>query len=447
MAVLEKVKTGIVICTRMTSSRIPNKPFHLINGVPVLQHLINRLKPLEYPIILAVPHNEAPIYETKFPDLIIYAGSETDPLNRMASAAIALNLQNVIRITHDKIFVRRNDIVQAVKEYEEFEAEYLYSPKFIPGSGFEIISTDVLSKCKDKYKDVEFIGYAAREVATKIKVFNPRHPVGDYRLLIDYPKDAQLLELIMASLGNDCELDQVILFLNQNPQFKIINQLPKLTIYTCAYNASKFIEQTMRSVENQNIFNSIEYLIIDDCSTDNTIELVANFALKHPNVRWIRNQKNLGLASSSNIALKNATGDYIMRLDADDFFSSIHSAETMLNEIKRTGKEAVYPDNYFGSFNSVQDGGKHFHIGGAIFSRTALNYVRFTDGLRNHDSLDLWARAKDQLKIGLIKKPIFFYRQHEDSMSKTNLEERAKIKKKIVANYMDPLEQDEYAEI
>jgi glycosyltransferase involved in cell wall biosynthesis len=175
----------------------------------------------------------------------------------------------------------------------------------------------------------------------------------------------------------------------------------------------------------------MEYIIVDDFSNDKTTEKIATFALQNPNTKWVRNQSNLGLASSSNIALKMARGKYIMRIDADDFFVTSNSCQEMLIAIHEGNLEAVYPNNYFGDYEQIQKGREEHHVGGAIFDKRAINYIKFSDGLRGYEGLDFFTRAQDKLKIGYLNRAIFFYTQRVDSMSKTNLEMRAQIKRRI----------------
>ncbi len=437
------MKIGIVICSRTDSERLPNKPFKKINGVPLIQHIINRLLKTGLPIIIAVPCDQLKDYK-HLKGVQFYDGFADDPLARMSGAAVRFGLDAAIRVTHDKFMFRHKDFDEAVQHFEKSGADYMFGSKFIPGTGFEIIKTSLLKQASEKYKKVEFIGYAARSLANNIVEFKPRHPMGSYRLLVDYPSDVQLFDVILSQLGNDATLEDTVIYLNEHPELKLINKLPVLTIYTCAFNAEKWIDQCMRSVERQRIFHNIEYIIIDDHSNDKTTEMIAKFASHYPNVKWLRNEKNLGLASSSNTALKMARGDYIIRIDADDYFVSLTAAEELLAKISSTGNEIVYPDNYFGNFNEIQNGSKHHHVGGAIFDKRAINHIKFTDGLRNYEGLDLWVRAQKQLKIGYLKRPMFFYHQHGKSMSKTNIREREKIKKEIESHHLVPPELDDF---
>lgn len=428
------MSSAFIICTRVDSERLPNKPFRKINGVPVLELLIRRLQKCKLPIFIAYPVEQDSSYRylAQFDNVWLHPSTHAnDPLKRMYECADHNKVDTIIRVSHDKIFVDSKDVAAALHDFHTMGLEYLYGSKFTPGTGFEIIGFKALERAQEKFKNVEYIGYSVRAVTDKIYNFNPRHHVGNYRFLIDYESDMKLLDVVLSQLGNDCELSQVFNYIDNNPELKQINANPILTIYTCAHNGAEWLQDAMDSVAMQTGFKSFEYIIIDDHSKDETTELVAKFALKNKNVSWLRNDKNMGLASSSNLALKKARGKYIVRLDADDFFKSPHALNSLIREIEEVGSEVVYPDNYFGDYNTIQKGNEKHHIGGAIFDKAALTHLKFTEGLTDHDSLDVFLRAKEQLKISYYEQPIFFYRQHGKSMSKTNLERRAKIEKKM----------------
>lgn len=429
-------KTAFIICTRTNSSRLPGKVFRKINGIPLIEHLIRRLQKTDLPIILSVP-------ESQVDNFVILTGLKNvkltsskhydeDPLGRMNQAAKSYGIDNIIRVTSDKIFVEQNDIFAALDMFNKKNLDYLYGSKFIPGSRFEIISRGALELASARFKNVEFIGHAVRAVTKNRAEFDPKHKFLNYRFLIDFPEDLQLMELILSQVGNGCTLKQAVNYINENPSLKSINALPRVTVYTCAYNAEKYIQRCMDSVARQRGFDKSEYILIDDFSSDSTFELMCKFAVKHPNVKVIRNERNLGLASSSNVALKNARGPYIMRLDADDYFVSVSAVNELLREIQETGNEVIIPNNYFGDINRIQVGKEAMHIGGSIFDVNAVNHIKFTDGLMGYENLDFFKRASDVLKIGYLNKPMFFYFQRPDSLSKTNLKEREKLKKQIL---------------
>lgn len=446
---MDVIKYAFVICSRSKSERLTAKCFQRFLGITVLEHLIARLSKTGYPIFLAVPWSEKETYdkiimqseflkqklaEPGSSQLYLHASMfESDPLKRTAEIALAAKIQNVIRVTHDKILVSKDDVHEAVRAYEVAHIDYMYSSHFTPGSLFEIISSQNLVAAASKYKDVEFLGYAVRPLSKRTMNFKPsKNHSKNTRLLIDYPEDLKLFEVLFSQLGVDMTLDQAIAFVAERPWIRYLNVLPKTTVYTCVYNGHAHIEKCMESVSKLKNQSSIEHIIIDDCSTDKTLEVVARHATKHNNVRWYRNEKNLGLASSSNIAIKKARGKYIVRMDADDYFMGPDILNEMRDSLEAQNVDVIYPDNYFGSMFQVQPGNLCHHVGGALFNKDSLNFVKFTDDLRGYDGLDLFVRAKQVLKIGYMNKPAFMYSQRSDSMSKTNLKERAQIKEDIL---------------
>ena len=82
-----------------------------------------------------------------------------------------------------------------------------------------------------------------------------------------------------------------------------------------SYNTARFIKEAIESVLNQT-YQNFEIIIVDDCSTDNTDEVIA--AITDERIKYIKNQKNSGAAISRNRALREARGKWIAFLDSDD---------------------------------------------------------------------------------------------------------------------------------
>lgn len=435
------MKIGFVVCTRMQSRRVPQKCALNINGSSILEHLYRRLRLTDLPVIFAYPEDEwnafsdlIDTFDHNLPPPQVYAAHGDDPLKRMYQAAEENGLDAVIRVTHDKIFIDPDQVFQAIGEFRRLKLDYLYSSDFMPGTAFEIISTKALEEAAKQYDKVEHISYAIKAVTKNKLNFRLERPrYRDARLLIDFPEDVDMMTKLLAILGNDCTQDEALRYLHDNGWLRRSNYMPQVTIYTCAYNAEEWLQECMDSVLTQVGFhNSFEYIIVDDHSTDSTPEIASKFATRfHKNVKYIRNAENVGLASSSNVALKNARGEFIIRLDADDYFSSINSVKYLREAIMYRKLDAIYPNNYHGSMNSIQPGDECHHVGGAIFRTRAINHIKFTERLRNYEGYDFWLRAKESLDIGYLNNPIFFYRQREDSMSATNLDQRAKTKAEI----------------
>ena len=83
------------------------------------------------------------------------------------------------------------------------------------------------------------------------------------------------------------------------------------------YNVSKYIAHTIESILKQS-YKEVEILLVDDCSTDNSAEIIKKYASAHLNVVYLKLEKNQGAAVARNKALSEAKGRYIAFLDGDD---------------------------------------------------------------------------------------------------------------------------------
>jgi glycosyltransferase involved in cell wall biosynthesis len=94
---------------------------------------------------------------------------------------------------------------------------------------------------------------------------------------------------------------------------------PKITALITSHNSENFISTAIRSVQNQD-FNDIEILIIDDCSSDKTVEIIKTMKIKDKRIKLIQNKVNKGILYSKSLGVLKSNGKYIMFLDSDDLF-------------------------------------------------------------------------------------------------------------------------------
>ena len=119
----------------------------------------------------------------------------------------------------------------------------------------------------------------------------------------------------------------------------------RFTVAISAYNIENYVKRAIDSVLNQT-FKNYELLVIDDCSTDSTVEVIKQVVGQ--NAKILQTKKNSGTAAASrNIAIENAQGEYLLFLDGDD---ELYSNET-LKEIDEHIKENKYDIIYFGYEN------------------------------------------------------------------------------------------------
>ena len=123
-----------------------------------------------------------------------------------------------------------------------------------------------------------------------------------------------------------------------------MTMLPLISIITPSYNVAKFVSQTISSVLSQT-YPNWELLIIDDCSSDNTISIVKEFAERDPRIRYFFTNQNTGSPSQPrNIGIEQAKGDYIAFLDSDDIWLP-NKLEEQLAFMQEYGYDFVY-SNY-----------------------------------------------------------------------------------------------------
>ena len=97
---------------------------------------------------------------------------------------------------------------------------------------------------------------------------------------------------------------------------KYMNEL--VSIIMPSYNTSEYVEESIKSVLNQT-YTNWELIIVDDCSTDNSEEIIKQFT-HDARIRFFKNEKNSGAAISRNFALREAKGKWIAFLDSDDLW-------------------------------------------------------------------------------------------------------------------------------
>lgn len=121
----------------------------------------------------------------------------------------------------------------------------------------------------------------------------------------------------------------------------------KISIITPNYNYAKYIGKTIESIVNQD-YTDIEHIIVDDGSTDNSIEIIKKYQKKHPGTIKLIQQENKGQTQALNVALSHVTGDIIGWLNSDDTFCE-NVFKKLIDEFKK--EKAVFA--VFGDINII----------------------------------------------------------------------------------------------
>lgn len=123
----------------------------------------------------------------------------------------------------------------------------------------------------------------------------------------------------------------------------IIVMCYEVTIGIPVYKAVDYIEKTMESALNQSFVN-IEYLVIDDCGDDGSIEILERYKIEHSrgkDIRILYNDKNYGVGYTRNRILEEASGQYLYYLDSDDIMEP-NTIHLMMDNMKRHHADVVY---------------------------------------------------------------------------------------------------------
>lgn len=118
-----------------------------------------------------------------------------------------------------------------------------------------------------------------------------------------------------------------------------------ISVIICCYNDAKFLRQTLESVFDQTLSDKLfEVVFINDGSTDNSFKIAKSYRRKK-NYRYFSNLKNKGLVFSCNKGIRLARGEYIIRLDADDYLEN-DSLARFYDLTCRAEVDFAYSDRY-----------------------------------------------------------------------------------------------------
>jgi len=225
---------------------------------------------------------------------------------------------------------------------------------------------------------------------------------------------------------------------------------PKVTIYILCHNYGRFLTQAIESVLEQS-YKDWELIVIDDGSGDETAAIAERYIALHPEqIHFFQNTPARGLQACANLALEMARGEYIMRLDADDFLdeSALLVLATYLDRYPDVG--LVYPNYIYideqGKFLGIENRKKigreakllDLPAHGActmVRKRILKSIGGYNENHDCQDGYELWLKVLHRYPVANISTPLFFYRQHTDSVSRDEhriLSTRRQIKRDLV---------------
>ena len=191
---------------------------------------------------------------------------------------------------------------------------------------------------------------------------------------------------------------------------------PLVTIYIPTYNRVELLKRAVKSVLEQT-YQNIELIVVDDCSTDETILYLKTLVENDDRVRFFQNKKNSGACVSRNKAITQARGEYITGLDDDDYFLESRIAdfvEYWQGNINDKNIVCLFAERFFlkktgisppSNMPVVVDRKSMLHtnyLGNQIF--TKIEYLRsnlFDSKLEMWQDFDCWYRLLGGSKVAI----------------------------------------------
>lgn len=221
---------------------------------------------------------------------------------------------------------------------------------------------------------------------------------------------------------------------------------PLVSVVMPVYNGEKYLKESIESILNQT-YKNIEFIIIDDCSTDSSFKIIQNF--KDVRIKYLKNKKNSGQSASRNNGMNLAKGKYIAIMDADDVsyperiekqvifmeknvnISILGTSVDMYDDVSKKSKY-----NIKGYRTEEVSIGLLFD---AVFTNPTVmlrkkdilkNNILYDANLRVNDDYDFWVKAEEkELNMAVLEDVLLKYRVHpsqESSLKKKEQDEHAK---------------------
>lgn len=218
------------------------------------------------------------------------------------------------------------------------------------------------------------------------------------------------------------------------------------------YNAAKYLNETINSILNQT-YNDFEFLIIDDGSTDNSLEIL--YSYNDPRIKILKNEKNIGYVKTLNKLIDLSKGEYIARQDNDDLSlpDRIEKQVLFLNINKDVGvcgtnafifgkkrKMTQMPiaNDEIKAYMIINNPMVHPTIMYRKSIFEVLNIGKYNEDLCPAEDYAMWFEISKKTKLANLPQPLLKYRWHENNTSqlKKNIQiEKVDQIRKEILNY------------
>jgi len=231
-----------IVQARMGSARLPGKVMMPVNGRPLLDYMIERLKRANIleKIVVATTNSrldEQIVAWCEESEVACFQGDENDVLSRYYQCSKQFDASIVVRMTSDCPLIDPKIIDEVVQSYldrpdVEFSSNTVPLPCFYPdGMDVEVFSTDLLKKAYDDAQlpsEREHVTFFMWKTG-KFKTYrlDPPKDISQYRFTVDYPQDFEVIKAILEQLyveNQTFSLSDLIQFMNENPHLSALQK-------------------------------------------------------------------------------------------------------------------------------------------------------------------------------------------------------------------------------
>lgn len=225
-----------------------------------------------------------------------------------------------------------------------------------------------------------------------------------------------------------------------------------ISVIVPVYNVEPYVEKCINSILQQT-YQNIELLLVDDGSTDNSGAICDSFAKKDDRIR-VLHQSNGGVSVARNVGLKNARGEFVLFVDADDYADEDMCSE-LLSVAIETNADIVFSDFYYDNDTRVSlcssndnrvvtlsdqqdilfmvtdfDNKAGINVWAKLFNRSKISNIWFKNGTPlGEDQLFVFEAVLSSKRVSKINKPFYHYVMRDGSAmhQQVNVEKERKL--------------------
>ena len=207
-----------------------------------------------------------------------------------------------------------------------------------------------------------------------------------------------------------------------------MNVMPTVSVLMTAFNREKYIQFAIDSVLAQN-FSDFELIIVDDCSTDDTVEIIRSNCMKDSRIKLFINEHNLGDYANRNIAAACANGKYLKYVDSDDYLykqslsimvdcmekfpTAAYAFSFRYNQIDQNPFPILFSPHQAFTQHFFKEGFFYAGPGSSIIRRDKFMEIGGFSGKQYVGDFELWMKLSSQNDCAVFQPGLLWWRKHE----------------------------------